>query len=444
MANGLKEMYRRITLATVIAFAALLTTQPVLAGDIEQEWHFYKPVDLPDNFAGPGLVEVKLDREVYAHASPRLGDIRVTEQQEGREVPYKLLVESGDHRRASVPVKVRDLGQVPGQDTSFIIDLQLQGMMHNEVEIQTSSKNFQRMVGIETSGDGNTWRAVERSGTIFDLTIEARGFTTRDTRVKYPVTTARFLRVTILDEGKEPLNVQGGVVFFDQQLKPRRAVLPIVIIGQEVNPVARETILLLDGASSGFPANRIELEIPHRNFYRQASLEGSYDSSTWDVVQPDEALYDIETPKFVGNDLSIAFRESRYRYYRVTIQNEDNPPLAVEGARANGFLRKLLFSGEAGKSYRLYYGNPNAAAPSYELERIFPYLLTEDLPVVKLGVHTQNPAFTVPAPASKPITERYPWLLSTIVAIAALLIGMFLASLVRQLGGRLPPPESPH
>ena len=59
-----------------------------------------------------------------------------------------------------------------------------------------------------------------------------------------------------------------------------------------------------------------------------------------------------------------------------------------------------------------------------------------------MGVHTLNPAFTVPAAPPVPFTERYPWLLPTIVAIAALVIGVFLATLVRQLGSNLRPPEA--
>ena len=90
----------------------------------------------------------------------------------------------------------------------------------------------------------------------------------------------------------------------------------------------------------------------------------------------------------------------------------------------------------------MYYGHPEADAPSYELERLFPYLVTEDLPKARLGVHTLNPAFTVPATPPAPFTERNPWLFPTIVAIAALFVGAFLTVLVRQLGGNLRPPEA--
>ena len=262
----------------------------------------------------------------------------------------------------------------------------------------------------------------------------------------YPDSTARFLRVRITDDGLEPLSIHGGVVFFAQRLESQRATLPLVIAGREDDPERKETVLLLDGASAGVPVNRIDLDIPQRNFHRRVSLEGSDDLTNWRTFQREETLFDFDTPKFVGSDLSIGFGESRHRYYRVTIGNEDNPPLPVEGARATGFVRTLVFSADPARSYRLYYGNPDVSAPSYDLERVFPYLVTEGLPVAGLGPHTQNPAFAVPPPPPpppKPFTDRYPWLLPAIVAIAALLIGAFLASIVRQLKGRLPPPRAP-
>ncbi len=462
-----------LTLAAIATGAALLLALPVLAntpGDgfypplpgrhagvgqlsqIGQGWRFYKPVALPPGLAGLGLVELEMDAEVYAHAATGLRDIRIASRQESPEVPYKLLVESGDHRRASVAAKMRDLGHTPGEHTTFTLDLQTEGTLHNELEIKTASNNFQRQVEIESSDDGESWRTVKTGVTIFDFTVRERGFSTSNTRVSYPDSTARFLRVRIDDEGLEPLDISGGVVFFARKLEPRLAVIPLKITERKEDPERKSTVLVLDGGRPGFPANRIDLDVPQRNFHRRVTLEGvdqlpetDDDLWTWHSVQRDETIYDYDTPKFTGNDLSIGFGESRYRYYRVTIANEDNPPLPVEGAQASGSVRKLVFSADPAQSYRLYYGNEDIDAPSYDLEQIFPYLVTEGLPAAVLGPHTENPDFFAPPPSApaRPFTERYPWLLPVIVAIAALVVGAFLASIIRQLRGTLPPPEPP-
>ena len=71
---------------------------------------------------------------------------------------------------------MRDLGHASGRYTSFVLDLQSDGALHNELEVQTSSQNFQRQVAIEGSDDGESWRTLQSSGVIFDLTVAETRF----------------------------------------------------------------------------------------------------------------------------------------------------------------------------------------------------------------------------------------------------------------------------
>ena len=429
----------------VLVAGSLLSLPEAWADAPDGQWQFFKPILLPGDLPDDLLLEVELDPEVYAHAQPGLGDLRLTatDADGEREMPYKLLVEAGDQRRAAVPVEMRDLGHIPNDHTSFVLHVQSEGDLHSEMEIRTSSVNFQRRVLVSASDDGETWRVLQDNGTIFNLTIPERGFSAGDTSVQYPSSSARFLRVQIFDEDREPLAIRGAVVLFAQTLEPLRHHLSLDIVERIEDPERKQTIFLLQASHPGFPVDTIRLDIPHRNFYREVLVEGSYDSIYWIPLRSGEILYDFDTPRFVGDDRELRFGESSYLYYKITIFNEDNPPLPVEAAVAGGFARKIVFTAAAGETYRLYYGNPEASAPSYELEKFFPYLITEDLPVARLGPHDLNPAFDAPAPPLEgvPFTERYPWLLPGVVAAAALLVGLFLASLIRQVRGRLRPPE---
>ena len=449
MGRGSEHRFRLFSIAAatavVLAASALLSLPTARADAPDGQWQFLKPVIMPGDLPDDQLVEVTVDPEVYAQAQPGLGDVRLTATgADGeREIPYQLLVEAGDQRRAAVPVEMQDLGHIPNDHTSFVLRLRSEGDLHSEVEIRTSSVNFQRRVAVSASDDGETWRILEENGRIFHFSIPERGFSAGDTSVKYPSSSSRFLRVRIFDEDQEPLAVHGAEVLFAETLEARRHHLPLNIVERTEDPERKQTILLLQASFSGFPADSINLDIPRRNFYREVALEGSYDAAYWIPLQSGEILYDFDTPRFVGDDRELRFGESRYLYYRITIYNEDNPPLPVEKPVASGFARKIVFAAAAGEPHRLYYGNPEASAPSYELEKLLPYLDTGDLPVARLGHHEVNPAFGIPEPSSEvvPFTERYPWLLPGIVAAAALLVGLFLASLIRQVRGRLRPSE---
>ena len=107
MGSEPENRLRSVSIAFVILLAAgaLLSAINVWADSPDARWQFFKPVILPDGLLDDQLVEVELDPEVYPHARPGLGDVRLTATDTvgEREIPYKLLVEAGDQRRAAVP-----------------------------------------------------------------------------------------------------------------------------------------------------------------------------------------------------------------------------------------------------------------------------------------------------------------------------------------------------
>ena len=93
--------------------------------------------------------------------------------------------------------------------------------------------------------------------------------------------------------------------------------------------------------------------------------------------------------------------------------------------------RKLIFQAQPGASYKLYYGNPEARSPSYELERILPFLETENLPVGTLGLQRNNETFNVEE-TRLPFSERYTWLITVVVVVAAVAVAVLLLGVVPQ------------
>ena len=440
MADRLKRPLKLLAVAGLLVLLPGILAVAVYADFSEDSWRSFKAVTLPPGLPPGSLVDLEPDLEVFAQADPSLRDLRIVEVETQREIPYKLLVERGEQRRVFLPVTIRDLSHLPGQHTSFVADLGQTGILHNELEIRTPSQNFQRSVVVEGSPDGEVWAILEEDVQIFDFTIQERNFNAADTRLQYPASTSRYLRIRIINGDEPPLEVQGASAFFFQKLDPRETRLLAAPAGREENPEQQSSRLLFDLGTQGFLSNRLSMSIPQDNFYRRVSLEGSQDGQRWVILQRSEDIYAFNTPRFVGSKLEVHYPESGFRFLRLTIFNEDNPPLDVGSATAFGALRKLVFAAEPQHTYRLYYGNDSALPPSYELERIFPYLVTENLPQAGLGPHSANPSFAGPQKPSEPFTERYPWLLPTIVAVAALFIGIFLTSLLRQLRKVLPPP----
>ena len=418
---------------------AFIVGASVVSADFSlDDWLYLKPIVLAVDRGDETLVELFPDAEVFANSSPGLIDLRIVAD-DGTEVPFKLVVSRGERQRSSFGVSLRDKGHVSGQHTTFIADLGEEGVLHNEIEIRTPSRNFRRSATVEASGDGEAWTKIAE-GQVYDFTVKEIPLTTRDTRVKYTDSTARYLRVRISEDGEGPLEITGATVFFVKETPPREANWPAAIRSTSRDTDRRTTLVELDLGVTGLPSHRLAVNVPGVNFYRKVNLEVSFDQEEWRALTAGASIYSYDTPKFVGSSLAITYPESTARHFRLVIFDEDNPPLDIQGVEVWGFQRRLVFAASPGKSHKLYYGNVGARQPSYDIERVFPYLATEALPQATLGPHAANPEFVAEIPPPEPVSERLPWLFPGAVALAAVMVALILFGVLRRAREFLPPP----
>ncbi len=401
-------------------------------------WRYWKAVALPELAGDEEMVELPLDRDVFSGAASGLVDLRVIAG-ESQEAPSQLRVETYQREQTSRSVQIRDLAHLPGQYTTFVVDLGEEGLLHNEIDIMASNKtgDFRRGVALEASRDGQTWLLLRDDGEIFELPVLVRGVPVRDTTVSYPQTTVRYLRVRISNKEGEPLSIDTPRAFYVKETPATLVEYPAAVLENQVDRERKTTVVLLDMGAKGMPASHLEVEVSEKNFYREADLEGSNDRKTWTTLAKAE-LYAYDTPQYASADRTVDYPQATYRYLRLSVFNQDNPPLAVSGVKVMGPRHVLLFPARPGVAYRLYYGNEAATAPSYDLAQYLQYLETRGLPQARLGLQELNPLFVEKLP---PVTERFPWLFPAIVIGAVVLIALFLVRLLLQAGSRIAPPS---
>ena len=431
--------HRRIIGLIVLLAAVVLAGYPLLAlADFSvSDWQYVKSITLPPAWGEAMLAEVVVDSQVFAQANKGLGDLRIV-RDGAEEVPYQLAITRGGSRRTSHKGLIQDLGNLPGRHTELVIDLGQPGLLHNEVEIFTTSKNFQRKVELESSNDGESWLTVSQGVEIYDFTVAKRNFNARNTRVQYTESTARYLQVRIINGGEAPLAITGASAASLVEEEPLRTEYAAQIIDRGEDSTKGISRLTVDLATPALPTDRLTLDIGETNFHRRVTLEGSLDGESWRAISGSGEVYAYETPKFTGSNLLVDYPEVTYRYLRLSIHNKDDAPLAVDEAAASGLQRRLIFQPTLGATYGLYYGNAEARQPSYDLERFLPYLETDNLPGAELGEQRNNAQFARPEP---PFSERFPWLITLGVAAVATVAGLLLFGVLRQAKKSLPPPE---
>ena len=195
----------------------------------------------------------------------------------------------------------------------------------------------------------------------------------------YPQSTVRYLRVSILNGPETPLQVTGAAVSSVIEVSPQHTPLPSVVVRREEQNAARTTLIEIDLGTYGAPNSRVAVTVPEKNFYRRMTLEGGDDGRTWTPVHQGD-IYVFDSSTFRGNSLALDYPENTFRYLRVNVHNEDNPPLSIEKVSVFAFLHRIVFPASPDKAYQIYYGNREARVPSYDLERVFPNLANQELP----------------------------------------------------------------
>lgn len=413
---------RRSALAALVALGVAAPLVARAAPPPAAYWAYRKPIGLP---AAPvPYAEVLLDAEVYGAAQPSLADLRIRDGA-GAAVAYVLRRHEKVRTRTRRALPLLDLQETARGEARFVLDLGREPRRHNGVHIVLAepAKNFRAPVRVETSADGRHWPLVRGAGVIYEMEGESRA---ADTSVSYPLSTARWVRVTVAPWHGRPLPVEGAEIAIDTPEQRDEEALPLTLAGQEDDAARKVSVFVLD-LGGRRPVDRVELDVTEPTFFRVVTVEAGEDRQHWRWAGSG-AVSAIEVPALHDRQTSLRFAEAAARYLRLAIQNLDDRPLRVRAVRAFAVRRGLVLAPGAGQTYALDYGNASATAPRYDLARAFPYVESERIPAATLGA-----ARRLDPPPPRAWTERRPVLLSAAMAVAVLALGGLLFRLARQV-----------
>jgi hypothetical protein len=401
------------------------------------DWQFMRPIDL-SSVAMPGTyVKLNVDRAVSAKASPSLADLRIVTG-DGEEVPYQLVIEDEQVRQEYVKSTLRDLSTQNGE-TMFILDLGSSGTIHDHLLVSTVSKNFKRPVSVYASdtatehGDRD-WRLLSDKSYIYNFYDRALGFDAGSKDIYYPESTSRYLRVVIGRGEGSDVAVDGSKVLrvLERDAKKNR-MREHASVAQ--NAKEKSTELTVDLGASGVATRKITLATDERyNFSRRVVIQGSNDAASWTLLGQGYVFL-LDTPLFSGSDLSVSYPESKMRYIRAVVFNEDNKPVAWSNTVVmEGVARAIVFATRSGfATHVLYYGNSKANAPRYDIARFFQYVEGTTLPEVMLGGEIMNTAYIPPTPPVVPFSERNDNVLNGVLVLLVAAVSMLLISHLKKL-----------
>lgn len=370
-----------------------------------------------------------LDAGIFAHAAPRLADLRL--YRDSSETPYVIRL-SAPVQAAATPINPLNLG-MQGKQTVF--DAAMPEGSYSDLDLDIAAQDFIATVTVSGSHAQAGGETRLGSYTIFDLTRQKLG---RSTVLHLPESNFGYLHFQITGP-ITPANITGLTVERLPESQPR------------YQPVAQSAQGLQENHATVF-----ELTVPahvpvDRLILAPGSEPAMFSRDVRIAVEPtlakpanDEADLPPEPSIYTGNLLRLHSTQDGHRIdeerlaldaptagfatpakWTIRIENGDDVPL-VGSIQLQMLERELCFATAGNARYTLFYGDPALPAPVYDYSALFS--LQTNAARATAGAEQRNPIYQS-RPDQRPFTEKHPGLLwAALIAVIALLGGIALRS----------------
>jgi len=381
--------------------------------------------DLPLDAAEGKVASFLLDSEMFAATDDRFANLRLLDGN-GTEVPYLLRGKSGLATQAVeriLPSSVVSFERKEGNEASVVVEISEPYQGEAALLLLTGNRNYEKLASVyEGAKPEGPWTPLARKARVYDYT---RFIDVRDNRIALPALSGKFVRVdlsnfeertaredvevTTEERGELPFSRQERRVLREEAIRidgvEIRAVStatrpdePITtaypVAGLQQVPTDSEAISTWTFASAREPLLSVSFEASSRNFSRRFVLEGSPSRKpAWRFVG-DATLHQLQLGDLREHQLSLPLsRESRYEIYRLTVHNQDNPPIALTGVTATGRVYEVLFLPEPAGKYSVVYGGRETTVPSYDVASLLRNASALDTIACTPGPQIPNPLY---------------------------------------------------
>ena len=354
-----------------------------------------------------------VDEELWNHSRADLGDLRLYDRDS--PVQYSLSEQRAGISSEEAEAKILNLGSVAGH-TEF--DLDAQGIAaYDHVRLRLDAKDFvvtASVAGSNTLGQGPSTDLAP--STLYDFSSEHLG---SSAVLKLPPATFRYLHVK-LSKGILPQQVKGATV---SNVREQQASWTKVGSCSAPQQKQRATVIVCD-LPPKVPLNRISFQIaPSQvNFRRMVSVEGTNGvqeaNGELSRVRINRAGMLVTSEQMAVTMAGISATDSGK--ITISVNNEDNPPLAIEAVQPLSLERRVYFDPQGKISVKLYYGDEKLAAPVYDYARFFH--LDASPAGAQLGPGSHNAEYTG-RPDDRPWSDRHIGILWAAMILAVIALG---------------------
>ncbi|AWW32825.1 DUF3999 domain-containing protein [Echinicola strongylocentroti] len=375
---------------------------------ITDTWH---QIDLPDDIFG------KVDQQ--------LDDIRIygiTAQQDTIEAPYLLRSTAPKADKASIDFKLLNTSQSSGH---HFYTFEVAGeAITDHIALDIGRQNFDWKVKLEGSHDQKEWFTLLEDYRILSIKNTSTDF--RFTTLDFPAANYPYYRLAI-PSSKNP-NLQKATLERQVIEKGTYQNHQVASIQSHQNDESKSSQIEVK-LSMPVPISQVKININEDfDYYRPVTISYLSDSvqieKGWHYQYRQLASGMLNS--LSGNQFDLP--PTTLQQLRITIHNQDNTPLTVNGVEAKGFDYMLIARFTTPADYFLVYGQANGIAPHYDIAQF-----TENIPSSPKALTLKPPIAiqSTPAAAPLPLFGNKAWLWA-IMAIIIVVLGWFSLKMIKK------------
>jgi len=405
-------MKRFLSLIALFALMLLWGKTVLCTTFDERLWEKYAEINTSSLKNDVGLAGVYLEPNQLGNIVTRtfFADLRVVNDRK-EEVPWQIILKKPEKRTEYISARMLNLSRTEKNETWLELVIDKQNILVNAVEIDTDNIGFSRQVQIFGSPDGKTWNILRKDGVVFDIN---QGEKLRHTRISFPQTGFRHLALKISNSDAEPLKITDIKVMKESNLQGQIYTIHGTSEMSIIDNSRQENSIIVR-MNTVFPLDRLIITTAERNFQRLVEIQIKRDNGKWERWAQG-TIFNFDTPTIHESQSTIDIPEVATGEFRLIFKNLDSPPLSISGVNGIGYRRLLVFKLQKDQKMYLFFGNPIAQQPKYDLAGLIARQRPEELPIAYIGRIYPNSKFAGNN-ARLPFTERYKYLLYVIVIV---------------------------
>ncbi len=369
-----------------------------------------------DTVTRSSFYKVSLLPSLIAYCEKDLRDIRIVENDNGRQVPYILKSDVPGFRESSfINFPILSVRKEADKQTHIVIRSNSDKIIDN---LLLFIKNTDAVRSVTLSGSDNqkNWYVIKENIYLDEYFRQVADQFIQT--ISFPPSKYAFFKVTVIGINILPVNITKAGMYTEQIGQGKYQSVAIKNISQKDSSNKKSYIQLLLDAPYLVSKLSIESGGP-KYFNRQLEI----------IPGPAaEAGYGVAFRLSSNGSSSFPVDNIKTKKITLIVHNEDNPPLKIQqvtGWQLNQYLLAYL---DANKQYSIRFGDSTAIAPVYDLA-FFKDSIPAILPILNYGAIEK---ITSLQPDIKPANWNKTWMWLA-VSIAAIVLLFFTIQLARQI-----------